>query len=632
MFEYLNENNTTNIIGSFTRDKNSDYKAGIKAVYESFGANYDLDLWDDTVRILKNDTLRESYKQELLGEVLEESFQDAWYDMHKDKLEQLFENTAMEIVAESQMGQMNPIVGFSLPILKKNYFDNIAKDIIMTEVPDKPFIKIAFERGFLKGEDGKKYYIPDCFYDNSYKEVYKQAKGINIYDFYTSGSYATKPGIDITNGVMDKKIVSEVTSDEHYMAKRQALALDFCIQDLVVHARAKKKGQETYEQVEVVIKSANIQPDYAAGGSFHYKLDCVITDKVTPVAGGDAIEIEPLVLKDYLFGQVDSYWGYLTASSTAPEKAAGASGEEVTTGKIVRVVPGGHLANENNERTVELDYERETVDYKIEDGERLNTGLTLEKIRDNKALLNIDITSKIITDMTTVLTNFEDNNMLDFLDNSFNIWRTKTDLPFDYGNHIANGKFVEEATFSCAPPTTTTVTQSQYIDSELKFNLDRLIDQLKVKLNNKDCMFVLYAHPNNITLLNNNVKWVVDEDTKVGGVQLDYRFGVLTNSKTRVHVISSQKVPQRIGLRLVAQPLTQEIITFKHYKYSLNIENSYRNPLTPLTPNVMATQRYKTVELLPVQGQFELINNGFGLKDRDMYAGRKTEGEVVYPR
>jgi len=99
-----------------------------------------------------------------------------------------------------------------------------------------------------------------------------------------------------------------------------------------------------------------------------------------------------------------------------------------------------------------------------------------------------------------------------------------------------------------------------------------------------------------------------------------------------VHVISSQKVPQRIGLRLVAQPLTQEIITFKHYKYSLNIENSYRNPLTPLTPNVMATQRYKTVELLPVQGQFELINNGFGLKDRDMYAGRKTEGEVVYPR
>ena len=632
MFEYLNENNTTNIIGSFTRDKNSDFKSGIKAVYESFGNNYELDLWDDTVRILKNDTLRESYKEQLLGDILEESFHDQWYDLHKDKIEQLFENTAMEIVTESQVGQMNPIVGFSLPILKKNYFDNVAKDIIMTEVPDKPFIKIAFERGFLKDETGKKYYIPDCFYDNSYKEVYKQAKGINIHDFYTTGSYATKPGIDITNGIMDKKIVSEVTNDEHYMAKRQSLALDFCIEDLIIHAAAKKKGTEEIVQVEIVIRSSNIQPDYAAGGSFHYKLDCVITEKVKSVADGEAIEIEPLQIKDYLFGQVDTYWGYLTASSSAVEKAAGADATEVTTGKIVRIVPGGHLSNENNERTVELDYERETRDYKIEDGERLNTGLTLEKIKDNKALLNIDITTKIITDMTTVLTNFEDNNMLGFLDNSFNVWRTKTDLPFNYGNHIANGKFVEEAVFSCAPPATSAFTQSQYIDTELKFNLDRLMDQLKNKLNNKDCMMVVYAHPNNITLLNNNVKWVIDEDTKVGGIQLEYKFGVLTNSKTRVHVVSSQKVSQEIGFRVVVQPLTQEVITFKHYKYSLNIENSYRNPLTPLTPNVMATQRYKTIELLPVQGQFELTNNGFGLKDRDMYAGKKTEGEIVYPR
>ena len=85
-------------------------------------------------------------------------------------------------------------------------------------------------------------------------------------------------------------------------------------------------------------------------------------------------------------------------------------------------------------------------------------------------------------------------------------------------------------------------------------------------------------------------------------------------------------------MRIVAYPLTEELITFKHYKYSLNIENMYRNPNTPLIPNIMATQRYKTVELLPVQGSFKLTNNGFGLTDRDEYLEKASVGEVQYPR
>lgn len=155
-------------------------------------------------------------------------------------------------------------------------------------------------------------------------------------------------------------------------------------------------------------------------------------------------------------------------------------------------------------------------------------------------------------------------------------------------------------------------TQSAYLATELEFNINQLLQDLNQKLNRTDMMYVIYGNPKNVSLLKDRTKWVVDENTKIGGIQLVYKFGVLTNSDIRCHVVSSQKIPASVGLRVVAYPLTPEVITFKHYKYSMNIENTYRNANTPLTPNVMATQRYKTFENTPVQGRMEIVNNGFG--------------------
>jgi hypothetical protein len=300
-------------------------------------------------------------------------------------------------------------------------------------------------------------------------------------------------------------------------------------------------------------------------------------------------------VEDILTGMVDFYTGTVSVASTG--------------GKITKVKFGGNLSNENNLETVELDREREVKEWKIPDGQRINTGLTIEKIKDYKALFNLDVTTEVIADMSTVLTQFEDSDILSYLDDKLTQWRGRKDLPFGYSDG-----FVESAKFSCTPPSNVFVTNSSWISTELKYYLNRFIDELKTKLKTTDIMFVVYGHPNNITLIQDDVKWVIDEDTKIGGVQLDYRFGVMTANKNRIHVISSMKVAKEKGIRVVAYPLSNEVITFKHYKYSLNIENIYRNPFTPLTPNVMGTSRYLTTDVLPVQGDFVLENNGFGLQ------------------
>lgn len=562
---YIDNNNDApaKVIGSFAKSKNEDWKNGINSLMEGFKTQFGLDPLNNIRDILENDVLCEQYKEALLGDVFEADFNDEYLNLMPEKLDQLFENTKDEIITENYgVGQMSPIVGYTLPILKKNYIECHGKDIVMTEVPSKPVIKIAFERKFLKDKAGKKYYIPEIFYDESYKEVSEKAKGKKVSDkwYPESGNLP----------MQDLPIMNESGGT---LETRDQLAHDFCIQAIKMQVDGK----------EVIKNGLDIKPDYSSNNNITYRCKHVKDDGT--------------VLEEVLTGTVDYYHGTITVA---------------TSGSLIKQVQfGGHLSNQNNNETIELDRERETVTWHIGEGERINTALTIEKIKDMKALLGIDVTPEAISDMSSTLTQFEDAHIMSYLKNSLDIWKDKTDLPFGY-----TGGFVETATFNCVPGSTLAVTQSEYIESELKFRFNRLLSELKDKLKTTDLMFVVYGHPTIIELFNASVDWKFDEGSKVGGLVLDYKFGVVTESGTRIHVVSSLKVPKEAGIRIVAYPTTDEQLTFKHFKYSFNIENMYRNPLTPLTPNIMGTHRYLTESLLPVQGQMILIGNDFGIDPR----------------
>lgn len=572
MYDYLEESaNNAKVIGSFSVDKHEGFKNSVKNLCESFQSAYQLDAVTDISKILRVDTLKEAYKETLLADVMESNVDDEYYASMPEKLEQLFENSALELLQESGVAALAPIVGITLPVLKKSYIEGHSKDIVMTEIPTKPIIKAAFERRFLKDDQGNKHYIPDIFYDDKYKTIMSKGKGNPVDD---SQAYTIPlQDFDIL-GASGGSIVA-----------RDTLALDFCIKAVTM----------TVDGSDVVIP-VHVTPNLAANSSFTSEI------KTKDSAGNE--------VKDILVGQVDFYRGTVSAASTS--------------GKITAVQFGGHLSNENNVNTIELDRERELMEWKIPDGTRINTGLTLEKIKDYKALFDLDITSELIADISTVLAQYEDSEILGFLNDSYDKWKDMGTLPFGYEDG-----FTAQGYFSCEPPANKFVTRSQWIDSELKYDLNRFIDELKIKLRNQDLMFVVYGHPNNITLIQDNVRWVIDEDTKIGGIQLDYRFGVMTANKNRIHVVSTLKCPRDRGLRVVAYPLTKEIITFKHYKYSLNIENAYRNALTPLVPNVMGTSRFITTEVLPVQGEFHILDRAFALKDPSTPATAKVAAPTM---
>jgi hypothetical protein len=83
MYDYLEDQQHTNVVGSFITDRNVDFKDNVKSMLESFRGSYSMDAIDDLVKVLKVDTLKEDYKERLMGDVLSESFDDPYLAMHQ---------------------------------------------------------------------------------------------------------------------------------------------------------------------------------------------------------------------------------------------------------------------------------------------------------------------------------------------------------------------------------------------------------------------------------------------------------------------------------------------------------------------------------------------------------------------
>jgi hypothetical protein len=551
-----NDVKPTRVVGSFVESRNEDFNNQLVSINETFKGSMGIDPIEDALRIYKDDVIFEQYKEMLLGDLFDNSQGDKYLDLLPAKIEQIVENSKYEIVNEAYgVSMLSPVVGYTLPIIKKNMLECIAKDVMMTEVPDAPVVKVAFERKFLKDVNGKKHYIPEIFYDKSFKEASELAKGIKVYE---EAVQAPLEDYDLLTASMG---VGNVRKGQ------DSFAYDLCIQEIVFNGAAG----------EVTVSGLNIKPDVERDGVFYKE-----------VKSGDD--------RCILVGRVDFYNGTVCCNSLD--------------GSLVSLKFGGHVSNQFNDRGLDLDRERIPQTWEIPEGERINTALTIEKIRDWKAMANIDITPDVVNDMATTLTQFEDSNALDFLEGSLDRWKDKTDLPFGYTKG-----FVQCATFDCNV-TSGMLTQSDYIEKELKFRFNKLVSSLKDILKTPEIMFVAYGHPNNIELFNSAVKWIVDENTRVGGVQLDYKFGVMTETGNRIHFISSMKCAEDLGIRIVAYPTTANHITFKHYKYSFNIENTYRHHQVDKVPNIMGTHRYLSTEMLPVQAQLKLINNDFGIESR----------------
>lgn len=568
----------TEIVGKILHsDSDMGFKSEVKGVFESYQAQ-GINLIQDLPSVIANP----SSKQAFIGTATESmsdsvlmtnsvASKDPFYGSYVNCVEQLLDNTLDSIATESIMTGYAPIVAYNPFFLKKQWIDCVFKDVLMTEIPKTPVINIGFERRYAKDSEGNEYPLPEALYDDEItKKLLDEATGLNIKE--------DPIDINLLKGLslIDPTYIPGVVAGDHTVELTPGLT--------VVSATVKDTAGTDHKVA--MNMTVDITTHNFVNGKVNYKVIDTGTGEVTET------------IEDELVGKVDFKKGTVTMMSTS--------------GKVTHVVLRGKTANRFNQRSLSVERRVEHIQKVMpESGPRLNTAVTIEDAADALALQNIDIIADNINVMGATLANFEDAEINMFLKQSFQAQKDGLANFVKY-DELKDNIMIAEAEFDALAYDTFAGRMTEWMKDSREW-FERTIAALKTKLRSSNVMIVAVAHPNLIRFLQDGINWVFSDDTQISGVKLSYQFGIYTSAQDRVHIVTTMRMNEDDGIRFLVIPLTNELITYKHYKYNVMIDRNYRNPVYQLTPNILATQRTLTFEILPVQGLLK-INN------RDMHS------------
>lgn len=558
----------TETIGSFA---GSNKLNAFNAVFESaaqFMATKGIDVKADLNTLVKKPAMMSAFKDKVLGGLdldISKPREHALFE----QASQLWDNCVSDYISESAIvGQLLPFKAMDLPILIKQHLSVAAKDIMQTEVTKSPVIKKQMERRWLVDtKTNKKWEYPTCFFKDEYKEIFAAGKGLRIKDTAVSlpiFNYDIVANLSDGNPARDK-----ITYD---------LEVTKVIDDL---------GNTITLAKPMYI---NMNDSRWKGGEIN---ETVVTNATT-------VPPTTALVEDMIVGTVNFQTNSVSLNSC--------------NNKIKKVIFSGYLSNELNERALTIDYTREEREWKIEDGFRMDVPYSLEELEDAKVLLDVDLYKKTYDNLTDILVHVEDNGILDWLDDDFAKYEGLELDPLGFNS------FIKKTNFDCDYKTKAVgVLQSDYIKGQLKWEIDRFINALVDTCKMEDLTFVCYGNPVYVSLLSDNVNWVVKSGDMVGGVKANYSYGVMNSGSVKIQVVATNKIDSAKykKLRFIPYPLGKEQFTFKHYKYVTHIlttaNSGYKAADRPggSMTNLMATNRCKTVSVQGIQGELEFLNVAF---------------------
>lgn len=526
----------------------------------------------DINTIIRQPDIASTFKTALLKGIMEESVNYKDSDIYgnyaclDDQVDKLFDNVTNQLVRESTtVGQLMPIKAIDYPILMKQHLQLATKDVMQTEVTTNPLIKKQIERRWIvDNQTGERWEYPQCFYDQSVAEkIFASGKGLPI---------SSEP-VEIPTFNFD--LIGERTDS----ATPQRESLTF---NTKIVAGVLEDGTEI---------PMNCYVDLHHSSWVNGMVDTDVTLK------DDSVEH----ITDQIYGGIDF------VSKTVTVVAANS--------KIKKVVFSGYLSNELNERAVSMDYTRMEREWKIEDGHRVNVPYSVEELEDAKALLDIDLYKKTYDNMATYLTDMEDSQIISFLDEEYAKYAGVELDPLGWNS------MVREINFDCDSTIKTTALPCEYIAKQLKFTIDRFVIDLTETCKMEDMTFVMYGNPRWISLLGDEVKWVITNGQMTGGVRHNYSYGIMNTGHVRIQVVSALKFSpdddMHQGIRFIPYPMSKEQMTFKHYKYSTHIlttQNSgYKAPDRPggSMTNILGVSRYESASIQGIQGLLTFTNADF---------------------
>ena len=528
-------------------------------------------------------TLRSSVAKENLKKFFTENFVDddnptlsaqQLEDLHEE-VENQFENDITAIQEHSYMGEYSPMVGMALPIHKLILMNNVFSqgNVIQKVTAVQPSFTISMERRILVTPEGEEI---DMFLEqNRIADAIDSTAPTKEFELTLPQHEGDTDIVGLLGGTSTDEIsmtthVSGVFVSGVYIAPGDHLPdADGWYTNKGEIATAATAGlKDVWFHVNIPFT-----PSY--GGPNHNERILAVPISIRYKADADGTVAE---LKDKLFGSLNNNRLDLVAVEN----------------KITKVKVAAKLNTSSAQvDAVSVKWKVDSEYVEIPEATPINTTISPEEVKDVAAMYDANQVTKIMSMTKTVLSEYKDKKIKNFLDDSYETMDERTSFAGKFDFAVPEGYALDYVTWRSA-------TFMDYLG-------DLTARMLQV-LNDPNMTVSVVGDPRIIRKLTPK-DYAYQAPANIGPVTLDYTQTIVNSTdKVVYNFVGSDKMRGTNELMVILNPRNTDRICYRLYDYQLYISNEIRNNMNPNLPAIHAFERYKTVAYQPVQGRISILN------------------------
>lgn len=533
------------------------------------------DIFAEPTRALRNQSVLESMKSFFCEDTIDESALSA-EDIEdlQESWEAQFDNDIQGIMENTYQAEYSPMIGMALPIHKLILMNNVFSQGggIQKVTAVQPSFTISLERRILVAPDGRE--IDMFLQQNEIAGVIDSSVPLEIFEL-------TLPQTEQTDliALLHGTDMDELSIETH-ICGIYVPNVYFAEGDILPDADGwySTKGEvataETAGSKNVWFRvNIGFTPQYGGPGSLERVVTRPITIKYKKNAAGD---IE--VLTDTLFGSLNNNKLTLTTVKN----------------KISKIKLAARL-NASNAMHIEpsVKWKIDTDYVEIPEAKPINTTVSPEEVKDVAAMYDANQVTKIMSMTKTVLSEYKDMKIKNFLDDDYQRMDERTSFSGSFDFAPPEGYALDWVTFR----------QATFMDY-----LDDYVTKMLQVLNDPNMTVTIYGDPRIVRKVT-PTEYTYQTPASIGPVVLDYTQTVVDTKDQRVYnFVGSDKLRNTNELMVILNPRNSDRICYRIYDYQLYISNEIRNIANPALPAIHAFERWKIIGYQPVQGRISILN------------------------
>ncbi|MCM1235593.1 MAG: hypothetical protein NC489_36300 [Ruminococcus flavefaciens] len=567
----------TSSFGAYQKEGEKSFNERFEELCEQYRETASIDIKKNLEPMLSDRHFMEQYKTDLISPIAEAFHESSTNDPHinaiVDNVNRFWDTKVKSYTESASITQFLPIATLEFPVLVKQFFSSILKDIIEVESVKTPNIVKHVRTTFMvDNQTGEEYEYPKCLFDGTWEKIWDASKGIKL----------SEDVVPLTNGRLWKFDLCTIAPGS--TSGVDQLSYQFKIIGLDV-------GGE-----KVMLPGNGITVEFSTNGTL-VNGDLKFT---TP----NGVEVE-----DTISGQVDFRHATISLSC--------AKGDQIT-----GVIFHGYMSNERNERSASVREKRDILRFTIEDGARWNMPFSIEEIEDAAALLDINYYNRMVDEITRTQEMNECMTVIKFLNDEFKKFNGVQTDTFKLES-MAQTHYV-----SMKPPAYFAGDPFKYVSSVIQFRLKNIIHQITDDVKQDDLSFVIVGNPRVTQLITEFVKWKSQTGSSIGGISVNNSYGFATDMGANVRVVATNLYDaytadpvkdtgkREMVLHIYVYPTDSEHISFRHLKYTSHLmtsqsQTAYQSPgrLGGAYNIVTATSRFHTMSVQGIQADLIITDS-----------------------